>query len=144
MKTITMINKNNSDRNEDNHRFLSLSSVKIRKKLDNLLLVQVMKRNLLVRSYWDMYILSCRCTTLFIHVHILVLYFDMKSVSLVLYSALSSDIQQIGGRTCVRTCKGLMPSPMSSVRGSLALNACISPNIAVPENPASTASASKS
>ena len=79
MKTITIINKNDSDRNEDNHRFLS--QVKLRKKLDKMLLVQVIKINLLVRSYWGMYILPCRCTTLFIHVHIFVLYFDMKSVS---------------------------------------------------------------
>ena len=79
MKIITIINKNDSDRIKDNHRFLS--QVKLRKKLDKMLLVQVIKINLLVRSYWGMYILSCRCTTLFIHVHILVIYFDMKSVS---------------------------------------------------------------
>ena len=42
------------------------------------------------------------------------------------------------------TCTGLMPSPMSSVRGSRARNACISPRIDVPVNPANNANASKS
>ena len=43
-----------------------------------------------------------------------------------------------------QTCIGLIPSPISSTLGSLALKACISPNMAVPVKPASTASSSKS
>ena len=42
------------------------------------------------------------------------------------------------------TWQGLIPSPMSSVLGSRARNACISPRIAVPVNPANRARASRS
>jgi hypothetical protein len=56
----------------------------------------------------------------------------------------STDHQEHDIVSPTPTCTGLIPSPMSSVLGSLALNACISPRIAVPVNPARIAKASRS